>query len=233
LLKLIEQLRVMASRIPATDAGRERKTYFQDVISKVLDEWRKDRSNMSAYWRRFFGEGITDTSQKFVEKVGEKLTSGAEAAAGGAGAAATAAVGGSGAAAMATAAVAGAGVGLAIGIVFHGVETYFRMRRAEQDSPYRYLTMMEQAGVVFRSDLGMAPRRVPSRIEPMAAKQVTIGDADEAARAAADRAAKNARAKERRAERDQDARPRAGRKKAATKKSATKKSAPKKRRRKK
>lgn len=161
LQRLIAQLRVLASEIPAMDPGRERETYFRDVASKVLQGWRSDRSNMSAYWRKFFGEGLRDTSQKFVEKVAETLTSGGEKAAGGGAAGATAAVvGGGGAAAMATAAVAGAGVGLAIGVVFHGVKSYFRMRSAEQDSPYRYLTLMEQAGVVFRSDLGTAPKAV-------------------------------------------------------------------------
>jgi hypothetical protein len=140
------------------DPGRERETYFRDIGAKVLKDWRSDRSNMSAYWRKFFGEGLADNSQKFVEKVAEKMTSGGEkAAAGGAAGATAAAVGGGSYSAMATAAVTGAGVGLAIGVVCHSVKSYFRMRRVEQDSPYRYLTLMEQAGVVFRSDLGTAP----------------------------------------------------------------------------
>jgi hypothetical protein len=148
LRKLVDQLRVLASRIPAMDPGDERKKYFRNVASDVLKDWRSDRSNMSAYWRKFFGEGLTDTSQKFVEKVAENIVSSSAAGAAGA------AVAGGGTAAMAIAAVASAGVGLAVGVVFHGVKSYFRMRSAEENSPYRYLTLMEQAGVVFRSDLG-------------------------------------------------------------------------------
>ena len=125
----------------------------------VLQGWRSDRSNMPAYWRKFFGEGLADTSQQFVEKVADTLTSGGEKAVmGGVSGATAAGIGGGGIAAMATAAIAGAGVGLAIGIMFHGVRSYFRMRGADKDSPYRYLTLMEREGVVFRSDLGMAPR---------------------------------------------------------------------------
>ena len=179
LRNLITRLREIAlDKIPAMDPGPERETYFRDAASKVLEEWRRDRSNLPAYWRTFFGQGTADTSQKFVEKVADKLTSGGEkatgsvaaaavgsgvagAAAGGGVAGATAggvaALAGTGAAGLVTAAVASAGVGLAIGVVFHGVKSYFRMRKNEEDSPYRFLTLMEQAGVVFRSDLGTAP----------------------------------------------------------------------------
>jgi hypothetical protein len=160
LRKLIKRLRRLASDIPAMDPGPDRDTYFQDIASKALRHWRSDRKSMHSYWRKFFGEGLVDTSEKFVETVAEKLTGGAaEAAAGvaaGAGAGAVAVAGGG--AALATAAIASAGVGLAVGVVFHGVKSYFRMRTAERDSPYRYLTLMEKAGVVFRSDLGTGRR---------------------------------------------------------------------------
>ena len=159
LRKLIAQLRIMSSNIPVMDPGRERETYFRDAASKVLRDWRSDRSNMANYWRKFFGEGLADQSEKFVEKVAEKLISGGEkAATGSAAGASAAAVGGAGVAGIATAAIAGAGAGLAIGVMFHGVKSYFRMRGAELNSPYRYLTLMEQAGVVFRSELGAAPQ---------------------------------------------------------------------------
>jgi hypothetical protein len=162
LRRLIERLRVIASAIPATDAGRDRETYFRDAVSTALQGWRADRSNMPAYWRKFFGEGLADTSQQSVEKVADNLTSSGEKAlmGGGVSGATVAGIGGGGVAAMAAAAIVGAGVGLTIGIVFHGVRSYFRMRGADRDSPYRYLTLMERQGVVFRSDLGMAPRPI-------------------------------------------------------------------------
>jgi hypothetical protein len=159
LRKLIAQLRVLASEMPAMDPGAEREKHFRDVASKVLNDWGSDRSNLASYWRQFFGKGLADTSKKFVEKVAENLTSGVEkAATGGLAGAAAAAIGGGAAPAIMTV-VAGAGVGLAIGVIYHGVDSYFRMAGAEEDSPYRYLTLLEQAGVVFRSDLGTAPRR--------------------------------------------------------------------------
>ena len=105
---------------------------------------------------------MTDTSKSFVTKVAENLTRAIETpatgtATGAAGGAVAAAAGGGGAAGVASAAVAGAGAGLAVGVVFHGAKTYFRMRKAERDSPYRYLTHLEEAGVVFRGDLGVPP----------------------------------------------------------------------------
>jgi hypothetical protein len=155
LRRLVTRLQELAKEIPAMDPGPERETYFHDIGAKVLKEWQFERSNMSTYWRKFFGEGLADKSEKFLEKVAEKLTSGAEkAATGGAAGATAAAASGVGVATMATAAITGAGVGLAIGVIYHGVKSYFRMRRDEQDSPYRYLTLMEQAGVVFRSEPG-------------------------------------------------------------------------------
>jgi hypothetical protein len=173
LRKLVTELRTVAARIPAMDAGPERETYFKDVTATVLKSWQADRSNMTAYWRRFFGEGLVDTSKGFVTKVAENLTRAGETAAtgtatGAAGGAAAAAAGGGGVAAMASAAVAGAGAGLAVGVVFHGAKTYVGMRKAERDSPYRYLTHLEEAGVVFRGDLGVPPprRSVWERLRP-------------------------------------------------------------------
>lgn len=167
LRKLVRHLQTMAAEIPRTDNGRDREQYFHDVAARTLKGWRADRSNMSAYWRKFFGEGMIDTSKTFLEKVAGALVAGSEkAATGGAAAGATAATAaGASGISMATAAIAGAGVGLAIGVVFHGAKSYFRMVSDEQNSPYRYLALMEQAGVVFRGDIGAAPhieRRKPN-----------------------------------------------------------------------
>jgi hypothetical protein len=103
LRKLIAQLRVLASEMPAMDPGAEREKYFRDVASKVLNDWGSDRSNLASYWGQFFGKGLADTSKKFVEKVAENLTSGVEkAATGGLAGAAAAAIGGGAAPAIMT-----------------------------------------------------------------------------------------------------------------------------------
>jgi hypothetical protein len=173
LRELITRLRKLTSDIPAVDPGPRRDAYFYDMASTVLSEWRSSRGG---YWRTFLGgDGLTDTSQKYMEKVAEKIVSAGEkaateaaatTAAGSATATTAAAVGGGGAAAIVTAAFVGAAGGLAIGVVFHGLKSYFRMRSLEQNSPYRYLTLLEQKGVVFRSDLGRVARAVPHKPTP-------------------------------------------------------------------
>jgi len=155
LRKLLEQLRALGSGISAMDPGKERDQCFKDVASKVLDEWQKDRMNLSSYWRKFLGEDLMIPGEKFIEKVAEKTWKGGEAAVTGAATSAAGAAYASGSlGATATCAVAGALGGLSIGIFSHGVKTYFRTAKAERESPYRYLTLMEKAGVVFRSELG-------------------------------------------------------------------------------
>ncbi len=160
LRKLIARLREQASEIPAMDPGPGRVKRFKDLASDVLKEWRRDRKNLTHYWRAFFGDsGLTGTSEKFVEKAADNFASaGEKAATGAAGGVTAAASGGGGIATMATSAVLGASVGLAIGVVFHGMKSYFKMCSDEGDSQYRFLTLMEKSGVVFRSDLGTAPR---------------------------------------------------------------------------
>jgi hypothetical protein len=114
---------------------------------------------MSHYWRVFFGEGITEPGEKFLEKAAETLLEGGEkAAVGAATGAATHAVAGAAAGGMMVSSLIGAGAGLAIGILVHAGKAYYRMVREEKESPYRYLTLMESAGVVFGSDLGGPPR---------------------------------------------------------------------------
>ena len=58
------------------------------------------------------------------------------------------------AAGLSVGALAGVGAGVAVAVVVHAAKTYTAMRDKERDSAYRYLTMMERAGVAFRSDLG-------------------------------------------------------------------------------
>lgn len=145
LRKLLNRLKELAADIPAMDPGSRRDECFKDVASQVIEEWRSDRRSISGYWRRFFGVELVEPGQAFFEKLSEKMFAGSDAAIGGA--AATIAQGGL------SGLIAGAGAGLMIGILSHGVKTYFRTAEIERDSPYRYLTIMEKAGVVYRSQL--------------------------------------------------------------------------------
>jgi hypothetical protein len=95
---------------------------------------------------------------KFLDAVVEKLGTGAETVAkSGAAGATGAAVVGATAGGTLLATLSGAAAGLAIGILVHAGKSYRKMQKEERDSPYRYLTLMENSGVVFRSDLRSSP----------------------------------------------------------------------------
>jgi hypothetical protein len=160
LRKLVIRLREVAAGMPVMDPGREQSQYFSDKAADVLRAWQSDRSNMSHYWRVFFGEGVAEPEVKFLDTAAEKLLAGGEKAAAGAVAGATGATVVSATAHGALlAGLSVAGVGLAIGILVHAGKSYSKMWREESESAYRYLTLMEKAGVVFRSDLGGSPRK--------------------------------------------------------------------------
>jgi hypothetical protein len=100
---------------------------------------------MSNFWKRFFGFGLLETGGKTLEKMISKALETAPAAA-------TATTG-----ALAGLALQGpvlaAGAGLGIGLFTHAAKTYIDMVKKDEDSPYRYLTLMEEGGVVIRADM--------------------------------------------------------------------------------
>jgi hypothetical protein len=142
---LMRALADRAKDMVAMDPGKERTKQFRDEVNKILKAWAGDRANMDNYWRSFFGFGLLDTSGKFLEKVIGKAVETAPAAA-------TAATG-----ALAGLALSGpvlaSGAGLGIGLFTHAAKTYADLRRKDRESPYRYLTIIENAGVVIRTDL--------------------------------------------------------------------------------
>lgn len=129
----------------AMDPGPEWTKQFEDEASKILRAWEADRKNMSNFWKRFFGFGLLETGGKTLEKMISKALETAPAAA-------TATTG-----ALAGLALQGpvlaAGAGLGIGLFTHAAKTYIDMVKKDEDSPYRYLTLMEEGGVVIRADM--------------------------------------------------------------------------------
>jgi hypothetical protein len=147
--RLMRALAERAKDMAAMDPGKERTEQFTDETAKILEAWRKDRANLDNFWRRFFGLGLLDPGGKFLEKVIGKA---AEATPGVAGAATGA---------LAGLALQGpllaSGAGLGIGLFTHAAKTYADLRTKDRESPYRYLTLMESAGLVIRTDLRYPP----------------------------------------------------------------------------
>ncbi len=144
---LVGKLREHAKRIPHMDPGRERQELFDAASDRVIQEWRADRANMSTFWRKFFGEGLVDTTATFVEAVADKLLVGTLAGGAAVGLAADAS-----ALQLATAGLIGGGAGLVIGVVVHAGKSAATAVKDAGSSHYRYLSIMEEAGVIFRTD---------------------------------------------------------------------------------
>jgi hypothetical protein len=136
------------------DPGESRDQQFQDEVSDVLRAWRGDRANMDNYWRQFFGFGLADAAAKPLEKLMSKVAEAVPAAAtAGTGALAGLSLGGP---------LLAFGFGVGIGLFTHAAKTFTDIRKRAKNSPYQYLTAMEDAGVVFRADL--TPKRATHKL---------------------------------------------------------------------
>ncbi|HYG29601.1 MAG TPA: hypothetical protein VD887_05230 [Allosphingosinicella sp.] len=140
---LKERLKEHAKSVGPMDPGPERKQKMEEEIYAILEKWEQDRANMSDFWSRFFGLGQIDNAANFAKSMVRRVGRGAVAGLGFGGAA------------------VGAMAGLGIGLISHGLKTGAGLRTRASTSPYRYLTIMQQAGVAFRSDWRLSnPRRV-------------------------------------------------------------------------
>jgi hypothetical protein len=144
---LMNNLRQHALELPQMDTGTEREELFRAASDRIVREWCADRANMSKFWRNFFGEGLVDTTAKFLETVADKVLVGTLAGGAAIGVAADAS-----AAQMASAGLIGGGAGLVVGMIVHAGKSAVATSTAERTSQYRYLSMMEDAGVIFRTD---------------------------------------------------------------------------------
>jgi hypothetical protein len=140
--RLMSALAERARHMAPMDPGKERDEQFQAEAHGILKAWTQDRANMSNYWKAFFGFGLMEPGGKFLEKMIGKVAEAAPAGAAGA---------------MAGLALDGpllaSGAGLGIGVFTHAAKTYSALRAKDKASPYQYLTAMEKAGVVFRSEV--------------------------------------------------------------------------------
>ena len=139
--KLINALREKAATIPPMDDGPQMDEAFKDLTSQVMRDWKADRKNLRGYAKTFFGGDAAKLTSDFASSVAEKsLTIAPTAAAGWIGS-------------LMAGGLVGAGAGLVVGLLAHSGTSYYKIHQREKDSPYRFLTTLENAGVVFRSDV--------------------------------------------------------------------------------
>jgi hypothetical protein len=138
--ELKAKLREFAAEIPPLldEAYLERK--LQEKAAAALEKWQGSRPSFRGALKKFFGAELAkvgvDLLKGSISKASD-LTSKPPASG--------LAVSAGGAALYFLGPIAGFGVGLAV----HGVTTAVSELTREKESPYRYLSMAEKAGVVF------------------------------------------------------------------------------------
>jgi len=152
---LIKALRDEAADIPTMSAGKKRDDSFKQAVTTIMEKWESDRNNLSNFWRAFFGRDTAKLASGFATTVAEKTLTGFATGTLAGKATLTASIAGSAAnagwvGALATGGVIGAGAGLIIGLVAHAGITYDKQARRAKNSPYRFLTTLETAGVLCR-----------------------------------------------------------------------------------
>lgn len=130
------------------DPSPQRDEYFADVTSDILSRWREGRRNLSHFWRTFFGGGASEDVTTFVKEsaTGATTSMGRLARRG----APLEAIVAAAAVGFDQAVFAGIGT-LLVGFSTRAITSFRTVRHEAAASPYRYLTVLENAGVTFRS----------------------------------------------------------------------------------
>ncbi len=141
LAALHEDLQKLASKIPDDiESDTKLKERLQDSAQEALKKWKQNRANLSALGKEILGiEGVKEIG-KLVQELAKKAATPEVAGSTASGAI----VGG-----LQSGTLLGAAAGFAVGVVVHAISSWDKVRQREATSPYRYLTMLEKAGVAF------------------------------------------------------------------------------------
>jgi hypothetical protein len=143
------KIETFAATLPETiHSEKTLQERLDDTLDDIFKKWQSDQANLSNYARGLFGEGALKEPQRLIEKLFElalkpenRDTTGAMTGLGGL---TGAHIGG-----LSIGSATGAFAGFAVAVVFHAVGTWFELKRAAEKSPFRYLTKLEDQGVVF------------------------------------------------------------------------------------
>lgn len=143
------KLEDLAATLPPTIHDEARlEERLNDLLNDMFQDWRRDQANLSAYSRKLFGDGVLAEPQKLLQKLMEDVVKpgGGPTALGAASGAAAVhhSIGG-----LTLGVAAGAAAGFVVGVVFRGVSAWSDTKKAAAESPYRYLTTLQERGVSF------------------------------------------------------------------------------------
>jgi hypothetical protein len=139
LAKLKSALKRMAASIPPMMNDERLRERLEEQVQEVLRRWKADRLNMSSVSKEIFGTQGLENVGDFMKKLAEKVMS-------------PEIWGGTLSGTIAKLSVdpfLGAAAGFGVGVVIHVVSAVKRARTREKESLFRYLTILEDAGVAF------------------------------------------------------------------------------------
>jgi len=131
---------------------------LNDLMQDIFRKWQSDQANLSNYARRLFGDDWLSEPEKLLQKLVESAvkSEGSAGAATGAAAAAAAKIAGPLVGGLTIPILAGAAAGFLVAVVFRAVRVWGETTKAARQSPYRYLTALEEQGVSFSLSTGAA-----------------------------------------------------------------------------
>jgi hypothetical protein len=128
----------IAAKIPEMEDAGAFHDRLKGAVDDALRAWQSDRVNMSKVSKEIFGRDLLKPTEGFVKGLVEKFVPPAIGAIGGA-------VSGAGT----TGLLIGAAGGFVVALLLHGVTSWSKVHESVRQSPYRYLTKIEKAGVAF------------------------------------------------------------------------------------
>jgi hypothetical protein len=111
---------------PIIHSEKHLHEYIEDLLGDLFKEWRKDQKNLSPVARRFFGKGMSSEIRRVSEKMVEGVFEGSVGHI-----------------------LTVVGAGFAIALVFRAYDSWRETRNAAKESPLRYLTKLQDQGVLF------------------------------------------------------------------------------------
>jgi hypothetical protein len=134
-MEFLKKIRELAETVPSMKKASREQERFQDLAGDVIKTWEKERKRLglSDIFPSVAGDSVKEVGKNFLERFLVPATVGGAAAA----------------PAVPEHGWLSVGVGVAIGVVAEGVKTVVGTRMKAANSPFRYLTLTEKAGVSY------------------------------------------------------------------------------------
>jgi hypothetical protein len=131
--KFRDAITKIALNIPAMSEDKLEKR-LRNEAKRIFSEWDKQRAKLKGIPGEMLGKDAPTPAEDFIKDLVKDM----------AGPASGGIIGG-----LTTGSVLVAGAGLAVGVIVHAYNSWRRLQERDRDSPYRYLTLANRAGVVF------------------------------------------------------------------------------------